>query len=96
MRRVLWILFLVACTALAFWLVVGPWFARNPLALFLVMLFFMVPPIGSLWMLYQSIRYEKNCLPFVILALVPYAFVWYYFERYRKRSRTEGIPVASR
>ena len=96
MRHAFWILFLVACTAFAAWLVFGPWFARNPFALFFVVLFFAVPPIGSLWMLYQSIRYEKESLPFVILAFVPYAFLWYYFERYRKRSEAERVPAAFR
>ncbi len=95
MKRVAWVLFVVACTALAGWFVLGPWFVRSPAALFFVLLFFMVPPLGSLWMLYQSIRYEKKCLPFVLLALVPYAFVWYLFERYRKRSRAESDRTAA-
>ncbi len=95
MKRVFWILFLVACSAFAGWVVLGPWAFRNPLALFFVTFFFMVPPIGSAWMLYQSIRYEEKSLPFVILALVPYSFLWYYFEHYRKRTEAERIPPPS-
>jgi hypothetical protein len=39
--------------------------------------------VGLFWMLYVVIRYEKRPFPFVLLAFIPYAFVWYYFERYR-------------
>jgi len=35
-------------------------------------------------MMYMSIRYEKKPLPFVLLALlIPFTFLWYYFERVR-------------
>ncbi len=34
-------------------------------------------------MLYMAIRYEKHPLPMVLLAFVPFAFFWYYFERVR-------------
>ncbi len=96
MRHVLWILLLVACTALAGWLVFGHLILHDTFALLLVGLFFIIPPIGSLWMLYQSIRYERQSLPFVVLAFVPYAFLWYYFERYRKRTEADRIPAAFR
>jgi len=44
-------------------------------------------------MAYICIRYEKNPLPLVVLALcVPFTFLWYYFERVRpgKLTRPEG------
>jgi len=34
-------------------------------------------------MLYMAIRYETQPLPMMFLAFVPYAFLWYYFERVR-------------
>jgi len=46
----------------------------------------MFHPFGVLWMIYQTIRYEAKPLPYVFLALfVPFAWVWYYFERVRLR-----------
>jgi len=52
--------------------------------------------IGALWMLYQSIRYEIYPLRFILIAFVPLSFVWYYYERYAKRSSRDGLPVAVR
>jgi hypothetical protein len=44
---------------------------------------FGIPPFGAFWMMYMSIRHEKNPLPMVLLALIPFTFLWYYFERIR-------------
>ncbi len=35
-------------------------------------------------MLYMAVRYEAQPLPMMFLAFVPYAFLWYYFERVRR------------
>jgi hypothetical protein len=43
-------------------------------------------PICGMWMLYQAIRYEAKPLPYILLvAFVPFSYVWYYFERVRPR-----------
>ncbi len=56
----------------------------HPVTLFLFITLFAVAPLGAFWMMYTSIRYEKKPLPMVILAaFVPFAFLWYYFERIR-------------
>ena len=47
--------------------------------------FFLVQPFGSLWMVYQAVRYEPKPLQYVVLACFPFAFIWYYFERVRPR-----------
>jgi len=52
--------------------------------------------IGFLWMLYQSARYELRPFSFVVLSFIPFAFVWYYFERYKKRTGVRRLPVAMR
>jgi len=33
---------------------------------------------------------------FILIAFVPLSFVWYYYERYAKRSSRHGLPVAVR
>jgi len=55
----------------------------NPAILFVFVGLFGIPPLGAFWMMYVSIRHEKNPLPMVLLAFIPFSFLWYYFERVR-------------
>jgi hypothetical protein len=42
----------------------------------------------AFWMFYQAVRYEAKPLLYVLLScFVPFAFVWYYVERYKPRKR---------
>jgi hypothetical protein len=52
--------------------------------------------IGALWMLYQAIRYEVHPLKFIIIAALPFSFVWYSIERYAKRRGVHRLPIAVR
>jgi hypothetical protein len=53
-----------------------------------------IQPFCALWMVYQARRHESNPLYYLLLAaFVPFAFVWYYFERFRPRKRL-GRPTA--
>jgi hypothetical protein len=52
--------------------------------------------IGALWMWYQAIRYEIHPLKFIIIAVLPFSFMWYYFERYAKRRGIHRLPIAVR
>ena len=83
MKLLLWVLLGLVVTGGAFWIAASPWIPRNPVVVFLVVLVYAVGPIGAFWMLYMSIRHEKHPLPMVLLAFVPYAFLWYYVERVR-------------
>ncbi len=56
----------------------------------------LVANIGALWMLYQAIRYEIRPLVFCFLSIIPFSFVWYYYERYIKRQGVRRLPVAIR
>jgi hypothetical protein len=55
--------------------------------------------VGAFWMMYMSIRHEKSPLPMVMLAFIPFTFLWYYFERFRagklrrNRNSAEGREV---
>ncbi len=77
-----WILAGLSVTGLAFWMITAD-LGTKPLILPLVVAVFAVPPIGAFWMLYMAIRYEKNPLPMMMMAFIPYGFLWYYFERVR-------------
>ena len=48
--------------------------------------------IGALWMIYQSICYEKKVQRYVILAFVPFMFVWYALVRLPLRRDSQGNP----
>lgn len=85
MKTLFWFLLLVSLTGLAFWFVISPWYPKNPVVVFLIAVFFGVAGVGGLWMLFMAIRYEKSPLLTIILAFVPYAFLWYYFEWVRPR-----------
>ena len=41
----------------------------------------LVAPIGSYWVIYQAIRYEQQVAKYVLYALIPFLFIWYYRER---------------
>lgn len=52
--------------------------------------------IGCLWMLYQAVRYEIRPLRFVLLAPLPFSWIWYYWERFLRRKGRQRLPVAIR
>jgi hypothetical protein len=52
--------------------------------------------LGFAWMFYQAARYEIRPFWFIVLSFLPYSFVWYYFERYSKRTGVRRLPVAMR
>ena len=56
---------------------------ESPAILFAFVVLFGVPPVGAFWMMYMSIRYERSPLPMLLLAFIPFTFLWYYFERVR-------------
>ncbi len=71
----------------------------HPAILFAFVVLFAIPPVGAFWMMYMSIRHEKSPLPMVMLAFIPFTFLWYYFERFRagklrrNRNSAEGREV---
>ena len=58
--------------------------ASQPIILFAFVILFALPPLGSFWMMYMSIRHEKKPLSMVLLSFIPFTFLWYYFERVRE------------
>ena len=82
MKLFMWILLGFVVAGLAFWTIAIEGH-QNPFLVFLVVVVFAVPPVGAFWMLYVAIRYEMHPLPMVFMAFVPYAFLWYYFDRVR-------------
>jgi hypothetical protein len=56
---------------------------NNPVVMAALVVLFAIAPVGAFWMMYMSIRYDKNPLPMILLAFIPFTFLWYYFERVR-------------
>jgi hypothetical protein len=63
----------------------------TPINLLWLALLFGISPLGSFWMLFMAIRYEKHPLKYVLLAFIPYYFLAYYFERVRDRVKPDGF-----
>jgi hypothetical protein len=83
MKRALLILVIVALGILCAWVVIGPWLPHSQIEMVLVAVLFISPNIGAVWMIYTAARYESKPVPFVILAFIPFSFLWYYAERFR-------------
>jgi hypothetical protein len=94
MKIFLWVLLGFTVAGVAFYIVISPWFPRNPVTEFLAFVFFGAPSVGAFWMLYLVIRYERHPLPLILLAFLPYTFLWYYFERVRPRKHLTREPAA--
>ena len=43
--------------------------------------YIMAGNIGAFWMIYQAVRYERRVGRYVLLAFVPFMFVWYALVR---------------
>jgi hypothetical protein len=94
MKTILWILLGLAVSGPALYVVTGPWIPKNQVTEFLIFVLFTVPSVGAFWMLYVGIRNERHPWPIVLLAFVPYAFLWYYFERVRAgKHRTRAVTT---
>ena len=83
LRTLAWVVLMIAASVGAGWILLSPWKPQNSLELFAVMVVFMGNPIGSFWMIYRAIRYERRSAPYIVLAFVPLSFLWYYVERVR-------------
>lgn len=67
----------------------GPSPENHPVVLVILIALFGIAPLGAFWMMYMSIRCEKKPLAMLVLALlIPFTFLWYYFERVRPKNFT--------
>jgi hypothetical protein len=95
-RSFIWFAPSVGFYALILIAVASPSAAKSTPLLSAVAGYSLISPFGSFWMLYQVIRFESRPLKYVLLSFVPCAFLWYYFERVRKRTYVGRLPVALR
>jgi hypothetical protein len=87
MKMSLWAIFGFAVAGLAFWIVTSTeTVPPRILPLLVLALIFGVSPLGTFWMMYWVIRYERHPFPYILLAFIPYYSLGYYFERVRGRT----------
>ena len=88
-KMFVWVIVGLVVAGAAFWFVTsnGP-VPAGPMSIVAIALVFGISPIGSFWMLYIVIRYEKRPMPYILLAFLPYFSLGYYFERVRGKRLT--------
>jgi hypothetical protein len=64
---------------------IRPSIFKNPVVSVTLFISMFVSSIGSYWMLYQSIRFERRVLRYAALSFIPFLSVWYLLVRYRLR-----------
>jgi hypothetical protein len=74
-------------TAFALNIIFGTWLPKTTLGMAALIAFFVIAPIGGIWMLYDCAFREKPPIIYFLLSPVPYAFIWYYFDRVRSRPK---------
>ncbi len=77
---------LFGTTVFALNVVTGRWQPKTDFELAAVIVFFVAAALGNLWMLRDLTR-EKASSTYFLVAIAPYAFVWYYLDRVRMRNR---------
>lgn len=89
-----WVALGLCVTGLALWMVTTPLVPRSPVFYALFVAIFAISPIGTFWMLYAATRYEKHPLPLILPAFIPYASLWYYFDRFHSVKHARKKPKA--
>ena len=85
MKLWVWVILGFSIAGLAFWFVVKT--DGNPVPVTVFIVTDIVATLGAFWMMYVALRCEKNPWPMFWLAFLPFASLWYYFERVRHNKR---------
>jgi hypothetical protein len=89
MRNLAWGVLLASTSFFSFWVVRSDFYPQSRFGLTLVVLFFSAHPLGAFWMILEVVRSERQRWKYGLISLVPYAFAWYYFERYARRGASK-------
>lgn len=76
-----WFIPMVVYLVLFFGIWFRPAMVQIPFLMIPTILLTIVANVGSFWMIYQAIRFEKKVGRYVLLAFVPYTFIWYSLVR---------------
>jgi hypothetical protein len=81
------VVILAAISLFAAWVILGSWMPQSGVEKVFPIAFFLGGPLGACWLLYDCFSHPKTPRVYLLLAFVPYAFVFYYFEHIRLRNR---------
>jgi hypothetical protein len=69
---------------------VRPFLFQNIYIAVFFVCFTFIANIGGFWMIYQAVRYERRVWRYVLLAFIPFMFVWYSLVRVPRRKEFQG------
>jgi hypothetical protein len=69
---------------------VKPLLFQNAFIVLFLICFLLAGNFGAFWMMYQAVRYERRVGKYVLLAFVPFMFVWYAIVRLPLRGEFQG------
>jgi hypothetical protein len=67
-----WAFLGIAVTGFAIWFVTTDVTPPQPWLPLIVIPVFVVPPLGTFWMMYMGVRYERRPMRYVLLAGIPF------------------------
>ena len=94
MRTLLHVLIALALTCIAIFTVISSWYPKNAAEMFAAGAYVAFASIGQWWMIFMIVRQERKMWRLIWVALLPFSFIWYYFERVRPRRA--GASIAHR
>jgi len=75
MTRILLAAIVITLDLIDIWIVFGPWYSTDPGAIFIVLILFISPNIGTLWMIYVAAKRRVS----TTLRHIPWEFIEFCF-----------------
>ena len=82
MKLLIWVVSGIWVAAVSFWLVTVT--EANPISVAVFVVIDIAATVGALWMMEVVVREEKQPCRMIWLVILPFSFLWYYFERVRR------------
>jgi len=85
MKPIQWVMVFVAASALHLWMFLHIDLETHPVTSWVAIGMQVAVCIGPFWMLYDWFvkKAKRTWKPWMWLFLIPWGFLWYYFEKYR-------------
>ena len=82
MKLLIWVVGGLWMAAVSFWLVIET--GANPISVAIFVVIDFAATVGALWMMDVVVREERQPCRMIWLVILPFSFLWYYFERVRR------------
>jgi hypothetical protein len=87
-----WFVPMAIFVPLLFAVVARPALLKSNYVATILMVLILANNLGAFWMLYQAVRYEKRVLKYVVMAFMPFMFIWYALVRLPLRKEFGNSP----